>query len=194
MKKLTAIIIAAIMIFALVACTGNQGNAETGKATGGETESATVPATESAEPVESDEATETASDTGIDGVPNPIEEVGSAEDFEAIGITNLHTPDSAENVKYSIIDDKVAQIDFAYYGVEYCLRAAKTEDDISGLYGDTVSEKELSGGGTLTEIADGEKTYFKVEWKRNGVSFSLANVEGSSEDQLRELFEEIRYK
>ena len=199
MKKLTAIIIAAIMIFALVACTGNQGNAETGKATGTETESATVPATESAEgtesaePVESGEEVDTASDTGIDGVPNPIEEVDSVEDFEAIGVTKIHAPIKAENVKYSVIDNTIAQIEFEYKGNAYCLRASKEEEDIAGLYGETVAEKDISSHGKLTQIADGENNYYKAEWKRGEVNYTLTNTDGAENYMFIEVYEEVRF-
>ncbi|MBR7033937.1 MAG: hypothetical protein IKI03_09950 [Clostridia bacterium] len=196
MKRLFAVLIAAIMIFALVAC-GNGGNAETGKASENETGSESVPATESAEgtdteaQTESEKATETAEDTASAGMPNPIVEVDSAEAFEELGVS-LSIPGGAENVRYSIIDGKIAEVDFKYGEHEYCLRGSKTESDFAGIEGEAVSEKDLPGHATLTGVADGETTLYKVEWSRNGVNYSLTNTDGAAEDQLGMTYEDVR--
>ena len=191
MKRLFAVLIAAIMIFALVACTGNQGNNETGNGTGIETESATVPATESAEATESENATDAPEESAFSGMPNPIVEVDSAEAFAELGVS-LSIPGGAENVRYSIIDGKIAQVDFKYGEHEYCLRGSKTESDFAGIEGEAVSEKTLSGHATLTGVADGEATLYKVEWSRNGVNYSLTNTDGATEDQLSMTYEDVR--
>ena len=200
MKKLIAILIAAIMVFALVACSSNGGK-ETGTETGGET----TPATESAEGTESAEATESAADatesagapdteadTSMTGVPNPVVE-GDKAAVDALGM-DLGVPSTAENIRYSVIDGKIAQIDFTYQGKAFCLRASKEEGDIAGLYGETVATKDLAvGGGKLTQIADGESTYYKAEWVRDGANYALTNTDGATEIQVIEVYEEVRY-
>ena len=192
MKKLIAILVLAVMAIALVACSGNTGAPSTEKPAD-QTDAAT--AAEST--VDTDAATDAATDadtaleTGNTQIANPIKEAESADAFEELGIT-LTTPLNAENMEYSIISDKIAQINFKYEEHEYCLRASKEEEDIAGLYGDKISEKKLPGGAVLTALADGEKTLYKVEWDRNGVFYSLTNTDGASDAQVSGTYEDVR--
>ena len=112
---------------------------------------------------------------------------------DALGM-DLGVPSTAENIRYSVIDGKIAQIDFTYQGKAFCLRASKEEGDIAGLYGETVATKDLAvGGGKLTQIADGESTLYKAEWSRNGANYVLTNTDGATEIQIIEVYEEVRY-
>ena len=194
MKKIIAFLIVAIMIVALVACGGNTPagtEKATEKATENATENTATPATESEEGSEVGTDAESADDTANVGVPNPIEDAEDAGEFGELGIT-LDAPTGAENVKYSIIDGKIAHVDFLYNGHAYTLRASMTEEDIAGIYGETVSEKSLPGGATLTEIADGGNTLFKVEWSRNGTNYSLTNSEGATAVDVSSTYEDSR--
>ena len=190
MKKIIAFLIVAIMIVALVACGGNT-PAGTEKATEKATENTATPATGSEEGSEAGTDAESADDTANVGVPNPIEDAEDAGEFGELGIT-LDAPAGSENVKYSIIDNAIAQVDFEYEGHAYTLRASKTEEDIAGIYGETVSEKSLAGGATLYEIADGGNTLYKVEWTRNGTNYSLTNADGASASNVSSTYEDAR--
>lgn len=80
------------------------------------------------------------------GLPNPIVEVGSASDFEKIGVY-IDAPEGATDVRYSILSDQLAQVDFKLDGANYTYRAAITEDeeeDISGVYKTFDEESAIS--------------------------------------------------
>ncbi len=66
-------------------------------------------------------------------LPNPVVDVADASAFSRLGVT-IGAPQGAEDVRYSVIADKIAQILFAYGGRVYTYRAAKTAEDISGVY------------------------------------------------------------
>lgn len=83
------------------------------------------------------------------GLPNPIVEVEDASDFEKLGVS-IDAPEGATDVRYSIISDKLAQVDFTLDGASYTYRAAITEDeeeDISGVYETFDEESAISVDG-----------------------------------------------
>ncbi len=89
-----------------------------------------------------------------DLIANPIVEVTGSEDFLPLGIT-LSVTDDAERTDYGIISDTVAQILFMYGEREYTYRAAKTIEDISGVYAtfdDETDSIELDAGDFIAEI------------------------------------------
>lgn len=65
-------------------------------------------------------------------VVNPMVEVEGPEAFEALGV-KLTAPDASTDVKYYTIED-IAQVDFKFADKEFTARAAKTADDITGLF------------------------------------------------------------
>lgn len=75
----------------------------------------------------------------VPGVVNPIREAEGSSDFEAIGVS-LKLPerfDGDRNILYSIIDGKIAQIQFydTIAESDAMVRAAdRSEEDISGIY------------------------------------------------------------
>ena len=75
-------------------------------------------------------------------LPNPVADVAGASAFSRLGIA-IDAPKGAEGVRCSIIADRIAQILFAYGGRGYTYRAAKTEEDISGVY-ETFDDDVLS--------------------------------------------------
>ena len=109
-------------------------------------------------------------------VPNPV----IATDADGLSQAGLPIapPEDAENIAYSMIDGEIAQIQFAYNGLNYIYRASRTLTDISGVYeqfkdealtvhsdyedfGLTVTVRSIVGGGELGN------------WTSDGVSFSL---------------------
>lgn len=75
-------------------------------------------------------------------LPNPVVDVPDASAFSKLGVA-IGAPQGAEDVSYSIIAGKIAQILFAYGGRGYTYRAAKTDEDISGVY-ETFDDNMLS--------------------------------------------------
>ena len=87
-------------------------------------------------------------------IANPIVEVTGSEDFLPLGIT-LSVTDDIEDPDYSIISDTIAQIQFSYGERAYTYRAAKTVEDITGVYetfDDETDSIELDAGDFIAEI------------------------------------------
>ncbi len=83
-------------------------------------------------------------------------------------------------VGYNTIDNVsflIAQYSFDYNGISYTVRAAKTEDDISGIYVEDGVISSKTADETIIEI-DG--TYF-VRWFENGVQYNLFASDTNSE-------------
>ena len=124
-------------------------------------------------------------------IPNPVVDVDSAEAFRELGIT-LEAPANAADVTYSVINKELAQINFTVDGVRYNLRAAKTADDISGLYGDVKDEKTLDDGAVLTEIGNAVETYYKITWTADDVSYVLSNTQGATADTITAVYDSLK--
>lgn len=69
-------------------------------------------------------------------LPNPIVEVENSAAFDKLGLF-IDAPEGATDVTYSIIDDRLAQVQFSLNGSSYTYRTAISDDeneDISGVY------------------------------------------------------------
>lgn len=121
---------------------------------------------------------------------NPFAEASSAEDFKKLGIT-LDAPGGSENVRYSIIDEKIANINFTFEEHEFCLSAAEREDDFSGLFGEERSKKTLENGAVLTILSDEAGTYSKVSFKKEKIAYYLCNVDGAESELVEKLALEV---
>ncbi len=109
-------------------------------------------------------------------LPNPIKEVEGSADFEPIGIT-LKAPASAEDAVYTIIDDKVASIDYTLDGTEYGLRASYelSGEEIHGMNFDFEDE-------VLGVDGDGDNYSYSVNVKmvaqgEGGVAIAQINMQ-----------------
>ena len=82
------------------------------------------------------------------GLANPMREVESIDDINSAVGCDMRRPDGAEDEEYFVIwtVSPMGDYRFSLAGRRYCLRAAKTEEDITGVY---VSD------GTLTEALGG---------------------------------------
>ncbi len=69
-------------------------------------------------------------------LPNPVVEVENSAAFEKLGLS-IDAPKDATDMTYSIIDDRLAQVQFSLDGASYTYRTAVSDDeneDISGIY------------------------------------------------------------
>ena len=119
-------------------------------------------------------------------IASPFEEVSSAKVFEdRLGI-QADAPKGAKNVAYNIISGNVAQVDFELGGHEYMLRASKSDEDLSGLYGDDKGTKKYDDAFNTqlkTIVIDGKDTY-SLTWQKKGVFYTLVNTDGSSVSEM----------
>ena len=122
---------------------------------------------------------------------NPIQNVdGPAEFVNSMGIS-LEAPEGAENCGYCIISGQIAQIQFAYAGNEYTLRASKTEEDNSGMYGPF----EEIGANILIDHPDGScsvKIRYTIEggavadWTWEDCYYSLSAVQIADQESFEQ--------
>ena len=180
MKRTISIVLTAVLCFsALTACS----TAKTQKDT-----TPDAPDTSAAEIT-----TEPETDTPDSGegentqIPNPWTDCTSLDELNAAAGTALHAPTGLdvtdENYSYLNADGyTMAQYVFIYNGGEYTLRAANTQEDISGVYQD---------GKTLTELAeeDSDKLFFTTDenalwsrWFDGNMQYSLYATNASVED------------
>lgn len=103
------------------------------------------------------------------GMPNPVVEVTDATAFATLEL-GIDAPEGAENVRYSIISDSIAQVQFVQDGCAFTYRAAHSPDDISGVY-ETFDEQ------TQGLEVDGEDWYASIRIRtiRNGAGGALAD-------------------
>ena len=66
-------------------------------------------------------------------LPNPVVDVDDAYAFDALSLP-IDAPHNAQDARYSIISNEIAQVLFALDGISYTYRAAHTTEDISGVY------------------------------------------------------------
>ncbi len=185
MKKLTALMLALLMIFALCACSD-----------GGKDED------------KSD--TEALEDGKIDGngnyiyegedggfiaqTVNPMVEVTPEELEGAIGVA-LVVPEASSDVKYFIIGGTLAEVQFVYGGVNYSYRAQKTDkpEDISGVWFSSGSGTNIDYDSIppLTVTVEEGGSMGAATWYDNGYSYSISMGEGANLKALESIYELI---
>lgn len=123
-------------------------------------------------------------------LPNPIVEVKSSEDFTPLGVS-ITAPEGAESITYSMIADVTAQINFTLDGRAYAYRAAKTTDDISGVY-ETFDETQETFDldatdftvSVLVRTIGGGASGALATWSLDGVAYSLYSADASTIDSM----------
>lgn len=124
-------------------------------------------------------------------IPNPVTEVESAEAFADLGVS-IDAPQNTGEVSYSIIGGTVAQVGFTLDGHAYTYRAAKGEEDISGVY-ETFAEEALSvnwefeAKGVSADIKTAEGGGRLATWYEAGATYSLWTEDGVSDDAMSSL-------
>lgn len=122
------------------------------------------------------------------GMKNPVVSVESAKEFETLKL-RLEAPEGAEDVSYSIIDGKTAQIQFTLDDGEYTYRSARTESDIAGVYEERVGEPvteivEVSKAKTEVKTQNTASGYKTALWFWGEAQYSLFCRTASVEDQV----------
>ncbi len=125
-------------------------------------------------------------------IPNPMEELPSAEDFAELGVS-IDAPEGATDVKYFIISGKLAQVSFTLDGRDFTYRCAdEDEGDITGVY-DEFRDEELAVNAEYPDgcievrirtTIDGGRL---ATWENGGKTFSLFTVSEMSDDEITSL-------
>ncbi|MBQ1826656.1 MAG: hypothetical protein II126_01665, partial [Erysipelotrichaceae bacterium] len=111
-------------------------------------------------------------------MPNPIVVCNSEADFAQYGL-KLKTPEEADEVRYSVIGGKIAEINCQINGEEYCFRCGKSEDvqSLSGIYGQWV-KLESDGKADYYQVK-GDPKYFVAGWTADGLVYAVSTKDSS---------------
>lgn len=118
---------------------------------------------------------------GTNQIPNPLTEVASVDDINSRIGCSIKSLESAESESYVVIagETELGQYSFSVDGAEYTLRAAKTADDISGVYTSNGTLGDFAEPDSITECDDG--TYYE-KWFDGDMQYSLYGTGTSAED------------
>ena len=132
-------------------------------------------------------------------LPNPIVDVESSADFEPLGVS-ITAPEGAENVTYSIIAEATAQINFTLDGRAYTYRAAKTTEDISGVY-ETFDETQETFNldaadfsvSVLVRTIGGGANGALATWSYDGINYSFYTPDPTDYEEMTDVLLPILY-
>jgi len=185
MKKLIAVLIAMIVVFAMAACSPPAPKEEATEAP------ATSAQQASDEPSQSSSAEASPTEGETAGLPNPVIEVDSADEIMEKTDIFITVPEGAADAKYSIIADEVAQVDFTLDGINYNHRIQKTDklEDISGVYTDFEVEKDMTWEDYPYQIKYSEGKEGISLWYDDlaGASYSVFMESGADESKLESI-------
>ncbi len=123
---------------------------------------------------------------------NPFVTVESAKAIEAALGIRVDAPQGASNVVYSIMNGRMANIDFETDGHEYTLRAAAGSDDIAGLYGEEIRNQMLDmEDAALSVIRSGGDRCIKIVWFKGEWQFVLSNTDGATEEETAAVYRQL---
>lgn len=178
-KGLAVVSLASVCI--LGGCAGNQ------KEPAVQTTEASTGA-ESSAPQESESASEA-------NIPNPMEEVKDALDFELIGV-HMILPNGAEKPVYHIISGQVADAQFTVNGVHYTYRGSDTAEDFAGIFerfkDEVISQNfEYDDGSVEIQIKTTESGGRLASWQWGSTRYTLYTASEVSDDDITNLTMEL---
>ena len=125
---------------------------------------------------------------------NPVAQAGSLDAVEKAVDVKLSEGMaeylSGRTPRYATIGDDVAEAAFEQDGHEYTLRFTETDDatdaddDIAGIYGETVETYEVAPERVIEVIADGDNRYLKIAWTDPDATYSIVNTDGASIEEM----------
>lgn len=124
-------------------------------------------------------------------VPDPMVEVEGAMAFAKVG-ADIEAPAGAEDAKYFIIADRVAEIRFTRNDVQYSYRASQMEGDLTGI---EEEPQDLEGvkatvGNLEIPIQTAGSNYLAL-WKWGDITYSLIAREPADAAVMKSLAEEL---
>lgn len=124
-------------------------------------------------------------------IPNPF--VPSTPELfdEKLGF-RVEAPKGAEHIVYSVLSDKIANIDFDFAQYHFTLRASGNDEDISGLYGQVLTPETVddTNSAVLESVLTGGISR-RLTWCADGIYFTLINTDGAEAALLRRIYREM---
>ena len=137
-----------------------------------------------------------ASRQAVVGMPNPIRESTQAEILELLGIA-FAVPESASDIRYAIIANETAQVDFMWRNAKCTCRVQPSSElelkDISGFYYIWKNEADVQVGyndakAKWTTDESGESVGICIWWDAApGIMYSVSMKKNASKENLVEL-------
>lgn len=110
--------------------------------------------------------------------------------FTKVG-ADIETPAGAENARYFIISERIAEITFDRNEVQYSYRASQLEEDLTGIQdAQALEDTEAMVGSYTIPIRVSDSSYLAV-WKWGGISYSLTADNQAEEGIVKSLVEEL---
>ena len=117
-------------------------------------------------------------------------EVEGTGAFAKVG-ADIETPAGAENARYFIISERIAEIIFDRNEVQYSYRASQLEEDLTSIQDAQVLEDtEAIVGSYAIPIQISDSGYLAV-WKWGGISYSLTAQNQAEKEIVKSLVEEL---
>ena len=128
-------------------------------------------------------------------IANPWISVENSKSLQEITGLEVEAPAAADGIAYNAMGDEIADVTFTIDGHEYTLRASKSTDDFSGLYGEYASETQIAsdeGNADMISMKSGDETYRKLSWSRDDTNYILINTDGASEEEFLKVYESLK--
>lgn len=108
-------------------------------------------------------------------ISNPMREVEGKQEFEKVGVY-IEVPAGAQDARYYIVNDEIAEIQFTFNGAKYSYRSSGETEDLTGLSEELEPDRtveENRGEKLKAEISVGAQGAQLAQWEREGNYFSL---------------------
>lgn len=124
-------------------------------------------------------------------VPDPAVEVEGTWAFAGVG-ADIEVPVGAENARYFIISDKIAEIQFTHNGIPYSYRASQLEENLTEIQGEAQEVEGLQAviDSHVIPVREAGGRFLAV-WKWGGTYYSLTAEEQVDSGIMRSMVEEL---
>ena len=124
-------------------------------------------------------------------IPDPLVEVEGTQAFARVG-ADIEAPVGAENARYYIISERVAEIQFSQYGVEYCYQASQDEEPGGNSQEDAREQESVQAvvGDVSIPIQTQGDSHLAV-WRWGSMCYRLESDDPVDEGIMKALVEEL---
>ena len=189
--KLTTIVLACGMIFALGACGSKDETPADTQATEAQTDEQEADAGEEAAAADASSGEEAGESAGM---ANPWVEYSNMEEAcNAAGFA-FNVPEtigSYVGLSFSVMNNELIQVVYGEPDKGVTIRKAAGSEDISGDYNTYAEEKEVDVNGTTVKMSGNDGLISLAVWEKAGYSYSVTVTDEENPGLSQEMMEEI---
>lgn len=192
MVRLTAIVMACGMIFALGACGSKDATPAEGQATEAQTDGQDG-SDEAAGQEPSDEAVSEAAGEST-GMANPWVEYPDMEQACNAAGFSFNVPETVSSyvgLHFSVMNNELIQVVYGEPDKGVTIRKAEGSEDISGDYNTYSDEKEVDVNGTTVKMSGNDGLISLAIWEKDGYSYSVSVSDEENPGLSQSAVEEI---